>query len=174
MSYLPILEVVEKLRIVPDFPQPGIQFRDITPILEDSAAFKSLAFWMKGIVFPDTTHLMAIESRGFILASAMAQYLDVGVVLVRKPKKLPRETLFVDYELEYGRDRLEIHRDALSANDRVTIVDDVLATGGTARAVEKLVQQTGAVLLGSCFFLELLELGGSKNLSSSVRALHKI
>ncbi len=167
-------EIAELLINVPNFPKPGIQFKDITPVLENYAAFRSLAQHMREAVFPGTTKLVAVESRGFLLAAAIAQYIEAGVVLVRKPGKLPRRTLAVSYNLEYGSDTLEINADALSGSDKITIIDDVLATGGTAQAVENLVTKSGAKVLGSCFFMELTGLRGAKKLSFPHTSLLKL
>ncbi|MGB0591239.1 MAG: adenine phosphoribosyltransferase [Myxococcota bacterium] len=150
---------------VPDFPKPGIVFKDITPVLEDPAAFKEVidaiaSHWAdRGI-----TRLVGIESRGFIFGSALAYAMDLGLTLVRKPGKLPRETRSVSYELEYGSDNLEIHVDAVGPADRVLIVDDVLATGGTAEAVCTLIAGTGATVAGLAFALELGFLPGRDRL----------
>lgn len=169
-----IANIAELIVNVPDFPKPGIQFKDITPILENSLAFRSLAQHLREQVFPGTTKLVAIESRGFLLAAAIAQYVDAGVVLVRKPGKLPRHTIAVSYDLEYGTDTLELTSEALTKEDQVTIIDDVLATGGTAQAVENLVSKSGAKVLGSCFLMELTALRGQQKLSFPHRSLLKL
>jgi adenine phosphoribosyltransferase len=122
-------------------------------------------------VHPSTNKLVAIESRGFILGAAVAQHLSCGLVLVRKPGKLPRPTIRENYLLEYGSDSLEIHADSLTKEDNVTIIDDVLATGGTASAVEKLCHTLGANVLGSLFLLEILALEGRKKLTQPTQSL---
>ena len=159
-------ETLKRLTLdVPDFPKPGIVFKDITPVLEDAAAFKEItdaiaSHWAdKGI-----TRLVGIESRGFIFGSALAYAMDIGMTLVRKPGKLPRATRSVSYDLEYGTDTLEIHVDAVGEGDRVLIVDDVLATGGTAAAVCELIAGTGATVAGLAFALELGFLSGREKL----------
>ena len=124
-------EIRELIADIPDFPKPGILFKDITPILNNADAFKSMAKHFVESLPPETTHLAAIESRGFIIASAMCQHCDLGMNLIRKPGKLPRETYSFTYELEYGNDTLEIHKDSLNSRDKVVVIDDVLATGGT-------------------------------------------
>ena len=167
-------EISELIVNVSDFPKPGIQFKDITPILESSAAFQSLAQHLRESVFSGTTKLVAVESRGFLLAAAVAQYIEAGVVLVRKPGKLPRRTVAISYNLEYGSDTLEINADAITPSDKITIIDDVLATGGTAQAVENLVTKTGAKVLGSCFLMELTGLRGAKKLSFPHHSLLKL
>ena len=173
-SRMTVAEVSELIINVPDFPKPGIQFKDITPVLENGDAFRSLAQHLRECVFPGTTKLVAVESRGFLLAAAIAQYLEAGVVLVRKPGKLPRRTLAISYDLEYGSDTLELNADAITSADKVTIIDDVLATGGTAQAVENLVTKTGAKVLGSCFFMELTDLRGAKKLSFPHKSLLRL
>lgn len=159
------------IRDVPDFPKPGIVFKDITPLLSDSKAFHALTERMCALVPEGTTKLAAIESRGFILGSAMAMKLEIGMVLIRKPGKLPYATLSHSYALEYGKDTLQIHVDALSAGDRVCIVDDVLATGGTAQAAEILCAETGAKISGFALLMELGFLEGRAKLKSPVHSL---
>lgn len=171
---LSVAQIADLIVNVPDFPKPGIQFKDITPVLENGEAFRSLAQHLRENIFPGTTKLVAIESRGFLLAAAVAQYIEAGVVLVRKPGKLPRPRLAVSYELEYGSDTLEINADAIAANDKVTIIDDVLATGGTAQAVENLISKSGGKVLGSCFLMELTILRGGQRLSFPYKTLLKL
>ena len=166
-----IEQIKNLIREVPDFPKPGILFKDITPILENGAAFRSLSRHLAEQVAPGTEKIVAIESRGFILGAAVAQHLSCGLVLVRKPGKLPRPTLKESYALEYGTDTLEIHSDALCTGDKVTIVDDVLATGGTASAVERLCGKLGADVLGSVFLMEIPVLGGRSRLERNVYSL---
>lgn len=159
------------IRDVPDFPKLGILFKDITPVLSDAKAFQSLASHLAHLVPKSTTKLAAVESRGFILAAAVAMKLGLGMVLIRKPGKLPYATLSHSYALEYGQDTLQIHVDALDRGDRVCIVDDVLATGGTARAAEILCSETGAGISGFAFMLELQFLKGRAGLRSEARSL---
>jgi adenine phosphoribosyltransferase len=149
------------IRDVPDFPKPGILFRDITPLLASPTGFTQailamLAPWRDAGV----THVVGTESRGFIFAAPMALALSASFVPVRKPGKLPHTVHRESYDLEYGSDALEMHADALDASARVVIVDDVLATGGTARATRRLVERTGAVLAGCAFLIELDALDG--------------
>lgn len=172
MSATMSMAQVEKLiRDVPDFPKPGILFKDITPVLADPKAFQSMTAHLAELVPPGTTRLASIESRGFILGSAVAMKLGLGMVLIRKPGKLPYATLSHSYELEYGKDTLQIHVDALTSKDKVCIVDDVLATGGTAAATETLCVETGAVVSGFAFLMELGFLNGRKKLTASSRSL---
>ncbi|HJV90152.1 MAG TPA: adenine phosphoribosyltransferase [Holophagaceae bacterium] len=153
------------VQAVPDFPKPGIMFRDITPLLSDPHAFQQAVEAMtRPVSTLQATHIMGIESRGFIFGAAMAQRMGLGFVPARKPGKLPRERHREEYGLEYGTDALEIHRDAFRAGDRVLIVDDVLATGGTAAAARRLVEATGATPVGLTLFIELAGLTGREKL----------
>ncbi len=171
---LSIEQIKELIRDVEGFPKPGVVFKDITPILENSSAFKSLMKHFKDSLVDPFDKLLAIESRGFILGAALAQHLDVGLVLVRKAGKLPGETISFEYDLEYGKDTLEIHKDSVRKHEKVVIIDDVLATGGTAHAVEQLCQQLGAQVVGHRFLLELSFLEGRKKLSHSYKSLMTI
>jgi adenine phosphoribosyltransferase len=168
---MPMNQIEKLIRDVPDFPKPGILFKDITPVLADPKAFQSMISHLAELVPPGTTRLASIESRGFILGAAVAMKLGMGMVLVRKPGKLPYATLSHSYELEYGKDTLQIHVDALTSKDKVCIVDDVLATGGTACATETLCLETGAVVSGFAFLMELGFLHGRKKLKASSRSL---
>ena len=144
------------IRDIPDFPKPGIVFKDITPLLQDAELFKDAIDSMAAQLRPlNPTHIVAIESRGFILGAPLAYELGAGLVIVRKPSKLPHKTEYLEYALEYGTDRLEIHVDALKADDRVVIVDDLLATGGTALAAAQLVEKLGASVEALAFLTEL-------------------
>lgn len=169
-----IEKVKALIRDVPDFPKPGIMFKDISPVLEDGEAFRTMAKLLADKIDPRTTKLVAIESRGFILGAAVAQHLKAGMVIVRKPGKLPRETVKKTYALEYGEDAVEMHKDALNGDDLVTIIDDVLATGGTAHAVEQLCRKSGARISGHVFLMELEFLKGREKLQAPVTSLIKI
>jgi adenine phosphoribosyltransferase len=149
------------MRDVPDFPKPGILFKDITPVLGDAALFAATTEVMAND-FRDAgiTHVAAIESRGFILGAPIAQALGAGFIPIRKPGKLPSRTVGRDYALEYGTGRLEMHADACPAGARVLLVDDVLATGGTAAAAIGLVEATGGTLIGCAFLLQIDGLHG--------------
>ena len=156
------MEHLKKLiREVPDFPKAGINFYDITTLLKDADGLKqtidALAAQFEGERI-DT--VIGVESRGFIFAAPLAYHLNAGFVPVRKPKKLPAERVSVSYDLEYGQDTLEVHRDAIGAGHRVLIVDDLLATGGTAKAVTELVEQLGGEIVGLSFLVELNFLNG--------------
>lgn len=149
------------IREVPDFPKKGIGFKDITTLVKDAAAFKQsleqLAAPYKG---EGVTKVVGAESRGFIFGAPVAVMLGAGFVPVRKPKKLPAATLAVSYELEYGTDTVEMHRDAIQPGDRVLIIDDLLATGGTAAAMVTLVERAGGTIVGISFLVELTFLKG--------------
>jgi len=154
------------VRDVPDFPKPGIMFKDVTPLLADPTLFRRATDAMADVFRSDgITHVVAIESRGFILGAPVAQALGAAFVPVRKPGKLPRATVREEYALEYGTDSLELHADALNAKSRVLVVDDVLATGGTAAAACRLVRQGGAELAGCVFLMELTFLQGRSRLN---------
>jgi len=154
------------IREVPDFPKPGILFYDITTLLKDPAGLRDVIAGLHAH-YRDTPAdaVLGIEARGFIFAPAVAHALGVGFVPVRKPGKLPAATTRMEYALEYGTDALEIHQDAVSAGQRVLIVDDLLATGGTAAAVAKLVEQLGGVVAGFAFVVELDFLHGRQKLA---------
>ena len=150
------------IRDVPDFPKPGIVFKDITPLLANGDAFAEVVSELACHVDSKVDAIVGIESRGFIFGAALAQQLGLGLITVRKPGKLPADVYSVEYELEYGMDRLEIHRDALSAGHNVVVVDDLLATGGTAAATVQLVQQLGANVDACLFVIELSFLHGKQ------------
>jgi adenine phosphoribosyltransferase len=152
------------VRDVPDFPQTGILFRDITPLLGDGEALRS-AVDVLARAYPDIDVVVGIESRGFILGAPVAYALGVGMVPARKLGRLPRETERADYALEYGTNTIEIHTDAVAPDKRVLIVDDVLATGGTAAATAELVERLGAAVAGIAVLIELTGLGGRERLA---------
>jgi len=144
------------IRDIPDYPQPGIVFRDITPLLADADAFRQAVAALRAPFAVQTIDIFAgIESRGFIFASAIAQAAGAGFVPLRKPGRLPHTTVRRDYELEYGTDALEIHADALRPGQRVLVVDDLVATGGTLAAALELVRETGASVAGASLLIEL-------------------
>jgi adenine phosphoribosyltransferase len=154
--------VLEKyIRDIADFPKPGIQFKDITPLLASPEGTKiCLQLLLNTLKDKNITKVVGIESRGFFFATLLASELNVGFIPVRKPKKLPFDTISATYELEYGSDTLEIHTDAIQKGDRVLIHDDVLATGGTAKAVCELVEQLGGEIVQVNFIMELSFLNG--------------
>lgn len=153
------------IRDIPDFPKKGIIFHDITPLLQNAKAFDDAVNSMAEIIKDkDIDSLIGIESRGFIFASALSMKLGTGLIVVRKPGKLPPVTINASYDLEYGKDSLEIHKDAINENSRVLIIDDLLATGGTAQATGNLVRKLGGTIVGYLFLIELTELKGTKKL----------
>jgi len=159
------LDLTAFIRDVPDFPKPGIVFKDITPLLKDPDALTSA---VQALAEPyrdaNLASVAAVESRGFIFAAAVACELGCGFVPLRKPDKLPAETTSATYELEYGTDTIEVHVDAIHAGDRVAIIDDVIATGGTAAAAVELVNGLGGNLVGISFLIDLAFLGGTAKL----------
>ncbi len=161
------LDIRSLIREIPDYPQPGVSFKDITTVLKDPQALQFVVHEManrfrdKGI---DT--VIGVESRGFIFGAPLAYELGLGFVLVRKPGKLPAEKLHMEYDLEYGKDALEIHTDAIQPGQRVLLVDDLLATGGTISAAAKLVEQLGGEVAGFTFLIELAFLHGRSKLGN--------
>lgn len=154
-----------RIRDVPDFPKKGIVFKDITPLLADGPLFRSAIESLAGPYRASRIDkIVGIESRGYLFAAPLAVALGVGLAIVRKPGKLPWRTVREVYSLEYGEDALEMHIDAIAPGDRVLVVDDVLATGGTAEAVGKLVTRHGADLVGYAFLMELRFLEGARRL----------
>ena len=154
-----------KIRDIPDFPQAGIVFKDITPLLSDPRAFNMVINLLADrYIGRHVDQVVGVEARGFILASALAYKLNTGLVVVRKPGKLPAETLTVSYELEYGVDQLEMHRDALAPGSRVVLVDDVIATGGTVRAAVDLLSGLQCEIIELAFLIELGFLNGRQRL----------
>jgi adenine phosphoribosyltransferase len=153
------------IRAIPDFPKEGILFRDITTLLQDPEGLNYVIDRLAEVYADQSIDYVAgIESRGFIFGAPLACRLAAGFVPIRKPGKLPAPIHFTEYELEYGTDRLEVHQDAFKSGSRVLIVDDLLATGGTAAAAAHLVSQTGSHLAGFAFIIELLDLGGRSKL----------
>lgn len=152
------------IRDVPDFPKPGILFRDITPLLADAELLQLAVDLMAHTIDGKVDAIVGIESRGFLFGIPLAMRLGVGFVPVRKPGKLPAETREVRYSLEYGEDMLQVHADALRGGQRALVVDDLLATGGTARATCDLVEACGAEVAGCSFLIELVGLAGRERL----------
>ena len=163
------MELKSLIRDIPDFPQPGIMFRDITTLLNDRSGLRHTIDRLSqecqtANLFPD--YIVGMESRGFIFATPLAYKLNAGFVPVRKPGKLPAQIHSVTYDLEYGTDKLEIHRDAIAPGAKVLIVDDLLATGGTAQATVKLLNKVDAQVIGCAFVIELLALKGREKLQN--------
>lgn len=169
------MDYASHIRTIADFPKPGIQFRDLTPLLADATALQQLITDLAApFIHSQISHVIGIEARGFIVGSLLAAKLNAGFVPVRKPGKLPGVCLNAHYSLEYGVDSLQIHYDALKAGDRVLIADDVIATGGTLLAAIELVRQLHADLVGVTVVLDLPELGGSARLAQQQIPFHSL
>lgn len=160
-----IVQIKSSIKSIADYPKPGILFRDVTSLMEDASAYQAtiqlLVEKYKDMGF---TKIVGTEARGFLFGAPLALELGVGFVPVRKPGKLPRATVAQSYELEYGTDTLEIHTDAIKQGDKVLVVDDLLATGGTIEATTKLIRQLGGVVEHAAFVINLPEIGGDKRL----------
>lgn len=154
------------IRTIPDFPKPGILFRDISPLLACPQALRAAVGQLANAVRDRGVQMIAAaEARGFLFATPLALQLDVGMILIRKPGKLPADTLRHSYALEYGTDTLEMHRDAVKPGTRVLVVDDLLATGGTVEACCRLIEKAGGVVVGCAFVIELPDLKGAERLA---------
>lgn len=161
------LDLKSYIRDIPDFPKPGILFRDITPLLSDPAAFRaSIKQLADHYRHYEVDVIVAAEARGFIFAAPLALELNVGFVPVRKPGKLPSETHSLSYDLEYGSDTLEMHTDGVKPGQKVLVVDDLLATGGTVEVCCQLVEKVGATVVSCAFLIELVALGGANRIGS--------
>jgi adenine phosphoribosyltransferase len=159
-------ELERHIRTVPDFPKPGISFKDITPLIENGDALHAATDALHAATeHLDYDRILSAEARGFVFGTALAYRARKGLILARKPNKLPRETISATYELEYGTDSLETHADAISEGTRVLVADDLLATGGTARAMCELVENAGGTVAGVAFLIELTYLGGRDRLA---------
>ena len=159
--------LVSAIRTIPDYPKPGILFRDITTLLGDARAFRrAVDELVQPYAGQKIDKIAGIEARGFILGGAIAHQLSAGFVPIRKKGKLPHETVRVAYSLEYGLDEMEMHRDAVSAGEKVILVDDLIATGGTATAAASLLTQMGADIVTACFIIDLPDLGGRAKLEA--------
>ena len=161
------MPIKSRIRTIPDHPKPGIQFRDITTLLQDPVG---LRLSVEGLVKPfrdeKIDKVVAIEARGFILGGVVALELGAGFVPVRKPGKLPHDTIGQDYELEYGTDRIEMHTDAIAPGERVLLVDDLIATGGTAEAAIHVIEQLGGEVVGVAVVIDLPDVGGRKRIEA--------
>jgi len=161
------MSIKEKIRAIPDYPKKGIMFRDITTLLKDAAGFaETIDALVDRYKSFSIDKIAGIESRGFVVGAPLAYLLGIGFIPVRKQGKLPGETIGVDYELEYGTDRLEMHTDSLEPGDKVLLVDDLIATGGTALASAKLIEELEGKVIECCFIVDLPDLGGSRLLKS--------
>jgi adenine phosphoribosyltransferase len=157
----------EYIRDIKDFPKKGIIYKDISPLLKNPDAFKfTIDSFSKKIKDFNFDYIVGIESRGFIFAAALSLHLNKGLIPIRKKGKLPAETVSIDYELEYGTDTLEIHKDSLPSNSKVIVVDDLLATGGTISACEKLIKKINCEVIADLFVIQLSFLDGIKNLTA--------
>ncbi len=156
-----VTDIKNKIRTVPDFPKPGIMFRDITTLLQDAAAYReTIELLYQKFKDRKIDYIAAIESRGYLFGAPLALKLGAGLALIRKPGKLPAETLREEYALEYGSDAVEIHKDAIEPGKNVLIIDDLLATGGTAAAACRLIQRLNARITAAAFIIELKGLNG--------------
>ena len=161
-----------KIRTIPDYPKPGIQFRDITSLLADPQAFNDVMDrFVKRYQDEKIDLVVGIESRGFILGAPLALRLGKGFIPVRKEGKLPGSTYGVDYDLEYGTDRVEVHKDAIPPGSKVLMVDDLLATGGTIGGSSRLIEKAGGIIVGYAFLIELVDLKGRNNLDHPIFSL---
>ena len=160
---------------IPDFPEPGVMFRDVTGVLDSAEglqlAIEELYKLLDGVEY-DT--IAGVESRGFIFGAALANNIGAGCILIRKPGKLPAETISEEYSLEYGTDKLEMHKDAIEPGKNVVVIDDLLATGGTVNAACKLLKKAGANVKAAAFIIELTDLNGRKNLPSDIDVVSMI
>ena len=157
-----------RIRTVPDYPKQGVMYRDITTLLKDSVSFRAtINELVNRYTGAKIDKVVAVEARGFIIGAALSFQLGVGFVPIRKKGKLPAETIGHDYELEYGTDRIEMHVDAVSKGDCVLLVDDLVATGGTAEAACKLIESIGGKIIECCFVIDLPDLGGRKRLEEN-------
>ena len=175
MTIAPTSSLAASIRTIPDYPKPGILFRDITTLMGNARAFRRA---VDELVQPyaggKISKIAGIEARGFILGGAVAHQLSAGFVPIRKKGKLPHETVRIAYSLEYGLDEMEMHKDAIAPGEEVILVDDLIATGGTAEAACKLLRQLGAEIVAACFVIDLPDLGGRRKLEAmgvSVRTL---
>lgn len=163
------------IRTIPDYPKPGVQFRDVTTLMGNPQAFRRT---VDELVYPyagrKIDQVAGIEARGFILGGAIAHQLSTGFVPIRKKGKLPYETVRIAYSLEYGIDEMEMHKDAVRPGERIILVDDLIATGGTAEAAAKLLMQMGAEIVAACFVIDLPDLGGRKKLEALNIPVHTL
>jgi len=161
------MSIKSHIRTIKNYPIKGVMFRDITTLLNNSGGFRAaIDEFVNRYKDIKIDKIVAIESRGFIIAAPLAYLLNVGLVLIRKPGKLPSKTIVQDYELEYGTDRIEVHMDAINKGDKVLIVDDLIATGGTAEATVKLVKKMRGEIIECCFVIDLPDIGGRARLEN--------
>jgi adenine phosphoribosyltransferase len=159
------MNLKDTIRTIPDYPKPGIMFRDITTLLADARAFRrAIDELVQPYAGSKISKVAGIEARGFILGGAVAHQISAGFVPIRKKGKLPHETVSIAYSLEYGIDQMEMHKDAVVRGEKVVLVDDLIATGGTAEAACRLLTQMGAEIVAACFIIDLPDLGGAKKI----------
>jgi adenine phosphoribosyltransferase len=169
------MSVKSRIRTIPHFPKPGIQFRDITTLLKDPVGFRiTITELVNRYAGQQIDKIAAIESRGFIIGAPLAFALGIGFVPIRKPGKLPADKIGHDYELEYGSDRVELHRDAIQPGEKVLLVDDLVATGGTALAAATLIEKAGGKVVECCFVVDLPDVGGRKRLEQAGYTVHAL
>jgi adenine phosphoribosyltransferase len=161
--------IKSSIRTIPDYPKAGIQFRDITTLLEDPIALRmSIDALVHRYMDKKITAIAGIEARGFIFGTALAYALGISFITIRKAGKLPSDTISQSYQLEYGEDSIEIHTDCIQSGDRIVLIDDLIATGGTATAAIKLIRQLEGIVIESCFIIDLPDLGGSQSLKEDL------
>jgi adenine phosphoribosyltransferase len=169
------MNLKDTIRTIPNYPKPGIQFRDITTLLADPRAFRrAIDELVQPFAGTKVAKVAGIEARGFILGGAVAHQISAGFIPIRKKGKLPHETVSIAYSLEYGVDQMEMHKDAVLRGEKVILIDDLIATGGTAEAACRLLTQMGAEIVAACFIIDLPDLGGAtkiRDLGIPVRAL---
>jgi adenine phosphoribosyltransferase len=169
------MNLKDAIRTIPDYPKKGIMFRDITTLLADARAFRrAIDELVQPYAGSKVSKVAGIEARGFILGGAVAHQMSAGFIPIRKKGKLPHETVSIAYSLEYGVDQMEMHKDAVARGEKVVLVDDLIATGGTAEAACRLLTQMGAEIVAACFIVDLPELGGARKIEKlgvPVRAL---
>lgn len=169
------MPVKSRIRTIPHFPKPGIQFRDITTLLKDPVGFRiAITELVNRYRGQKIDKIAAVESRGFIIGAPLAFELGVGFVPIRKPGKLPADKVGHDYQLEYGSDRVELHRDAIQPGEKVLLVDDLVATGGTALAAATLIEKVGGQVVECCFIVDLPDIGGRKRLEDNGYQVHAL
>ncbi len=168
------MNLKQHIRTVDNFPKPGIRFRDITPLIGHAGGFRHVVSTLAERYTGKVDKVAAIEARGFIFGAAIAHQLNAGFVPIRKPGKLPAESIFHDYNLEYGTNRVELHVDAIARGERVVVIDDLLATGGTALAAIALLERLGATVVECAFVIDLSDVGGRKRLVSAGHKVHAL
>ena len=169
------MPIKSRIRTIPNYPKPGIMFRDITTLLQDAVGFRlTIDRLVEPFVAAGIDKVAGVEARGFILAGAVARELGAGFVAIRKQGKLPHHTVGEDYELEYGTDRVEVHADSILEGEKILLVDDLIATGGTALASIRLIEAVGGVIVGCSFIVDLPDLGGAQRIRDTGHRVHAL